>query len=327
MSHQLVLLNGLLRTLGRPSARYMANRAERIHLHRAAMCRAAGMLPVSDKVRIQPLTIGRFGAEWILPTGMTDPTESGVILYIPGGAFSLMSPVTHRGITSRLCRYTGFRVLAINYRKAPEHPFPGALEDVLAAHAWLRQQGIHASRLTMAGDSAGGNLTLAALQSLRDCGEAMPAACALFSPWADLAGTGMSVRINRHRDVMVPWEHVHAGACAYANGVDLHDPRVSPLHGCFDGLPPMLIHASDSEMLTSDAVRLTHRMRAAGGQAQLRLWRNTPHAFQLFAGMLPQARRSLSLASDFLRAHTEAGNPGLSQPSPCTTARAAGWPA
>ena len=301
MSKELVLLNGLLRTVAKPSARYMAHRAHRIELHRRAMCRAAGLLAVPEQVRIEPQAIAHFSGEWVHPMKRQSPER--VVLYIPGGAFSLMSPITHRGITTRLARYTGARVLAINYRKVPEHPYPSALEDSLATYEWLLEQGIRAENLVVAGDSAGGNLTLSMLQMLRDRGMPLPAAAACFSPWADLAGTGLSMRINRHRDAMVPFEHIRDGALAYANGIALDDPRVSPLYGDFSGLPPMLVHAGDTEMLASDATRLGQIARAAGVEVELKLWRNTPHAFQLFAGVIPQGRRSLSKTASFFARH------------------------
>ena len=301
-----MLLNGLLRTVGKSSARLMALDAGRIDLHRRAMCNAADMLSVTDKVRISQISIAHFSAEWVVPVKRHQSEQQRVVFYIPGGAFSLMSPITHRGITTRLARYTGAPVLAIDYRKVPEHPFPCALEDARVAFEWLVSQGYSPEHLVMAGDSAGGNLTISLLQLLRDRGCGLPAAAACFSPWVDLAGTGLSMRLNRRSDAMVPHEHVLNGAMAYANGIPLDDPRVSPLYGDFAGLPPLLVHAGDSEMITSDATRLALKARAAGLPVELELWRNAPHAFQLFAGLIPQGRRSLSKTASFFDRHWRA---------------------
>lgn len=307
MSKELMLMNGLLRVVAKPSAHYMALNAHRIEHHRRAMCRAAGLLPVSEHVRIAPQQIRHFSAEWVTPRANLQDRSARTILYIPGGAFSLMSPVTHRGITSRLAHYADSHVLAINYRKTPEHPYPCALEDALDAYLWLLNQGIPANQITIAGDSAGGNLTLALLQLLRQQKLPLPTAAACFSPWTDLSGSGASMRFNRQRDAMVPHQYVRDGAMAYANGLNLQDPRVSPLFGDFSGLPPLLIHAGNNEMLMSDATRLASRARTAGVDVELKIWRNAPHAFQLFANLIPQARQSLkSTATFFNHAHEQA---------------------
>ncbi|MFN3714312.1 MAG: alpha/beta hydrolase [Alcanivoracaceae bacterium] len=300
MSAQLFLLNGMLRIAVKPAARYLAVRADKVHQYRPMVCRAAGLLAMPDHIHIEPLDADSFQGEWLHSLRAVKVDER-VVLYIPGGAFSIGSPITHRGITARLAHFTGCRVLAVNYSKAPEHPYPAALHDVLNAYQWLLDQGVPSNNVVIAGDSSGGNLTLATLQALRDANSPLPAAGICLSPWADLAGNGVSMRFNRRHDAMVPYRHIKDAARKYAGQIPLDDARVSPLYGNFSGLPPLLIHAGDKELLFSDATRLASRARRAGVNVDMKIWRNAPHAFQLFAGLVPQSNHSLRQISSWIQ--------------------------
>ncbi|HMK90671.1 MAG TPA: alpha/beta hydrolase fold domain-containing protein [Methylocystis sp.] len=218
------------------------------------------------------------------------------LLYLHGGAYFAGSARTYRPIAAFLAS-RGFDVFTPSYRLAPRHPFPAALDDARAAHAALAAE---ARRLALAGDSAGGGLALALLQSLRDSGEKQPAAAALFSPWTDLAIAGASARAFEKSDPLFTRPMLKVGARAYLAGASPTDPRASPLYGGLGGLAPLLIHVGSEEMLSDDSLRLAEGVAATGGEVKLRLWPRAPHGWQLAVGSLAEARCSLSEASDFL---------------------------
>jgi acetyl esterase/lipase len=217
------------------------------------------------------------------------------LLYLHGGGYFAGSPQTHRPITGWFAR-AGFAVFAPDYRLAPEHPFPAALDDARAAYGGLLAAGHAAARLVVAGDSAGGGLALALLLALRDADVALPAAGCLFSAWTDLAGTGASMQENAQIDAMFWPEGLPQAAAFYLNGADPRTPYASPLYGDYAGLPPLLLHVGERELLRDDSVRVA--ARAPG--AQLRVWPVVPHVWQLLHAFLPEARESLTIAAGFL---------------------------
>ncbi len=251
---------------------------------------------VPPKVTAHRDTIGGIGGEWLRSPASGD----GVLLYLHGGGYFACSAVTHRPITTGFA-LRGLQVFAAEYRLAPEHPYPAAIDDAVAAYRGLLASGIPASRVTVAGDSAGGGLTLATLISLRDAGDALPAAAVMFSPWTDLAGTGASIKTNGRRDAMFPDEGMDRACAVYLNGADPRDPLASPLYAPLHGLPPLLIHAGSYEILLDDSVRVAERARAAGTSVRLRTWPVVPHVWQLF-GFLPETKQSMDEAAAFLRA-------------------------
>jgi acetyl esterase/lipase len=192
-------------------------------------------------------------------------------------------------------------VLVPDYRLAPEHLFPAGLEDALASYRWLRQQGIPAEEIVAAGDSAGGGLLLSMLLTLRDAGEALPAAVALMSPWTDLAGTGASVISNTLTDVWFYGESLPIAARLYLGGTPPTHPIASPLYADLHGLPPLIIHASDNEIVRDDSVRFAEKAKSAGVPVQLKVWPGLPHIWQAFIPFLPEARQSLDELAAFLR--------------------------
>jgi len=253
-------------------------------------------------VTIRPAEGAPVPAEWVepAPAATLPAAPRRTVLYLHGGAYMFCSPRTHRGITAFLARRIPARVLVPDYRLAPEHPFPAALEDALACYRWLLSQGIAAREIALAGDSAGGGLALAALLALRDGGEPLPGAAACLAPWADLAATGASIQSNSGTDAWVFGEAVAVGARLYLGSVPATYPLASPLYGDLSGLPPLVIHASESEVLRDDALRLADKARRSGVPVRLRMWRGLPHVWQGFLPFIPEARESLEEIAAFL---------------------------
>jgi len=248
--------------------------------------------------------------EWIeVATPRLSKTITRTILYLHGGGYFFCSPRTHRGITCALARAAMANVFVPDYRLAPEHPAPAALDDALSAYRQLLDEGKAAHSIVVAGDSAGGGLALALLMALRDAGDPQPAAAVLFSPWADLAVTGETVITLADRDVLFDGRGLRAAAGLYLSGsgrgsiTDAMAPQVSPLYGDFAGLAPLMIQVSDSEVLLDDARRVAEKAREAGIPVDFRLWKGLPHAWQIFSPFLPEARVSLRQAAEFIRQH------------------------
>lgn len=249
-------------------------------------------------VRHTAATIGGIPGEWseAAPAATT-------LLYCHGGAYVACSARTHRPITGGFAR-RGLRVYAPDYRLAPEAPFPAAVEDGIAAYRSLLDQGIAPGRLAIAGDSAGGGLALAVLLRARRDGLPMPACAVLFSPWTDLAATGASLVENARRDPMIVGARVAEAASVYLAGADPRDPLASPLYGDLAGLPPVLIHVGADEVLRDDSIRFDAKARAAGVRSTLRIREVVPHAWPIFAAVLPEARRALDESAEFILSET-----------------------
>jgi len=239
--------------------------------------------------------------EWALPRNGSHAHQ--VVLYLHGGGYFFCSPKTHRSITSALAHGLQVPTLALQYRLAPEHPYPAALEDALAGYRWLLDQGYAAEHIAIAGDSAGGGLALALLVCLREMGWPLPAACALFCPWTDLAATGPSLDLNDIHCAMFSAEGIRKARLLYVGHANPYDPRISPLYADLRGLPPLFVHASDSEVLRDDSSRLAQKARLAGVNTRYKLWRRQPHVWQLFHRWIPEGRTSLQEAMDFLATH------------------------
>jgi len=234
--------------------------------------------------------------EWLIPDGRV---QSVVVLYLHGGGYVGGSPAGYRSLTGAIARRTSARVYVPNYRLAPEHRFPAAVDDSIAAYLGLLESGVSASHIVVAGDSAGGGLTLSTALALRERGLPLPAGLVMLSPWVDLAGTGESHRTNASSDDVVVDDGSNALARAYLGDRALDDAAASGLYAVLEGLPPMLIHASRSEVLRDDAVRLAEKARVAGVEATLRLWDAVPHVWQLFP-RLPETRESLDEIAAFV---------------------------
>jgi acetyl esterase/lipase len=227
------------------------------------------------------------------------------ILFLHGGAYTMGSPALYRHILWRFAVAADARVAAIDYRLAPEHPFPAALDDALAAWRGLFAEGADPPRSVVMGDSAGGGLALALLLRLRDMGAALPAAAVALSPWTDLAMTGNSLQRNAADDPMEnPDDIPYLVSCYIGEGGDPKNPYVSPLYGDPKGLPPTLIQVGSDEILRDDSVRMAERMRAGGCEAELEIWPRMPHVWHAFAPIMPEARRAIARIGAFVRQHT-----------------------
>ncbi len=243
----------------------------------------------------------KFQAEWVSRPG-TDHRR--VILYLPGGAYIMRSPNMHTGMVSRLCQISGVRALLVYYRLAPEYPFPACLNDSLLAYRWLLKQGYAAHQIVIAGDSAGGGLTLATLLALRDQGLPMPACALMMSPLLDAGDTSASRWNNAYSDKMLPaaWERAIDSRSLVIGDADPKDPLISPIYGDLTGLPPLYIQVSDSELLLDDSLRLARRGHQYQVEVKVDIWRKTPHVWQVLP-FLPESADALARAGTFIDKH------------------------
>ncbi len=261
--------------------------------------------------RVRPVAEDGVRGEWVVAPGAR---EDRAIFYVHGGAFIIGSPAIYRNLTSRLSRAAGCAVFSLRYRFAPEHPFPAALDDVLAGWRWLTSARLDASRVAAGGDSAGGNLMLAALLRLNAAAAPLPTSAFAMAPWTDLTAGGRSVTDNADADPYIPANLLHPVAAAYLQGADPRAADASPLFGRFAGFPPMLIHVAAGELLLDDAVRLTDIAKAAGVDVTLKVWPGLPHVFQLFAPFVPEGRQSLRELGMFARDHLQRRSPAAPRP-------------
>ena len=255
-------------------------------------------------VRHQPVVVDGIPAEWITIPEAT----AGVLLYLHGGAYCLGSVATHRELLARLVKVTRCRALAIDYRLAPEHPFPAALEDTKAAYRWLLAQGHVPEGIVLAGDSAGGGLAIAALVALRDAGTPLPAAALCLSPWFDLTLRGDSIQTQAAADPVLDAASLGRYARAYAADAPLEHPLISPLYADLRGLPPLLIQVGTTEILLDDATRLAEAAREAGVAVTLQTWEGLFHVFQM-ASFLPETQEALVNIAAFLASCRERNLP------------------
>lgn len=227
-----------------------------------------------------------------------------VLIHLHGGGFTTGSSLTHRALAVQLSLAAGAPVLLVDYRLAPEHPFPAARDDAITAFRWTRAQGHPCRSIAFGGDSAGAHVALSALLALRDVGEPLPAALVMLSPWLDLTQSGESMQTRAAADPLVSRSELADCARHYLAECDRHDPLVSPLAADLRGLPPVLTHVGDDEILLSDAVRFTARARSAGVDAGLSVWPEMWHVFHAWAPELPEAITAITQLGEHLRRHT-----------------------
>jgi monoterpene epsilon-lactone hydrolase len=303
-----------------------------IGILRAALAGGSRFVPLDRRVRVEPLTKKRssrssgssdpsddippppIDGEWVrtvdgaggeaangTSNGATNGATNGALLYLHGGAYVFCSPRTHRVLTSRLAVDTGLPVLAPKYRLAPEHPFPAALDDALAAYQWLLAQGIPAGRIVVAGDSAGGHLAATLAAELCRTGRPAPAGIVLFSPWADLT-CELSLEWDREcRDPYIVPALGRRFGMLYAGEHDFEDPRLALLRCTTTGLPPFLIQAGGADALRSDAEHLADVLTEIGVSCELQIWSGQMHVFQVLHMLLPEARAAMREAGRFVR--------------------------
>ncbi len=274
-----------------------------VQLRRAAFEAVTVFFPVPKDVEREPVDAGDVAAEWIAAPGAG---AQPVIYYLHGGGYVIGSINTHRELISRLSRAAGARALAIDYRLAPENPFPAAVEDATSAYRWLLSTGVDPAQVVIAGDSAGGGLTVATLVALRDAGEPLPAAAVCLSPWVDMEALGESMTTNAEVDPMIQREEVLEGAKAYLGGAEPRTPLAAPLYADPSELPPLLIQVGSSETLLDDSTRLAERAKSAGVDVTLEVWDEMIHVFQFMAAMLPEGQHAINRIGEFIRQHTGA---------------------
>ena len=226
-----------------------------------------------------------------------------VIYYLHGGGYVLGTINTHREMASRLARAAKARVLLIAYRLAPEHPFPAAVEDSVTGYQWLLSRGIKPDRVVIAGESAGGGLTVATLVALRDSGVPLPAVAVPVSPWVDMEALGESMVTKADLDPLVRRDHLLEMAKIYLGGADPRTPLASPIYADLTGLPPLLIQVGTAETLFDDAARLAEKAKSAGVQVVLEPWEDMIHMWHFFP-MLPEAQQAINRIGEFIIKYT-----------------------
>ncbi|MGX5845138.1 alpha/beta hydrolase [Mesorhizobium sp. ArgA1] len=255
--------------------------------------------PIAEGAMIETISVGPCSAELIcLPGG----DETRVVIYYHGGGFLFGSPRSHRTIATHLAKASGATVVSVDYRLAPEYPAPTAHEDAYAAYLWALNHGHAPASVVLSGDSAGGNLALAAAVEARDSGAPVPACLVLMSPALDLASEGESHRTLAdapllNRDLMDFFNQVYVGTG------DRRSPKVMPFYGDVSGLPPVQVHVGSWELLRDDSITIAARINAAGGKAELKVWEGMCHSWQLFAPMLEEGMASIEEAGAFVRRH------------------------
>jgi acetyl esterase/lipase len=269
-------------------------RASSVEQTRAAF--RGSKTPLPPGCTIHASRVGGIPGEWVTSSRAE---TAGTLLYLHGGGYVACSPYTYRPITTAFA-CGGLRTFAPDYRLAPEHRFPAGLDDAVSVYRALLTE-TEARRIVLAGDSAGGGLSLALLLSLQDQNLPLPAAAVLFSPLTDLTISGASARSNSHRCAMFSETILQQVAGHYLGERDPRLPLASPLFAMLQRLPPMLIHVGADETLLDDSLRLVERLRAVGTEVQSRVWSTVPHVFQLFHRLLPEGRESLGDAIGFLR--------------------------
>jgi len=266
---------------------------------RAQYDRAERVFPTPADVTVETAQAPERAAEWLTPPGARG---DAVVLYFHGGGYAIGSPRSHRHLVAAIARAAGTRALLLDYRLAPEHPFPAALEDAVAAYEWLLARGIAPERIVLGGDSAGGGLTIATLLALRDRDIPMPGGGICISPWVDLTCSGASYATKAGVDPIVTRDGVEALAQAYVGAGDRKAALVSPLYADLRSLPPLLVQVGSDEVLLDDALGLGARARAAGVDVKVEEWPAMVHVWHWFYPMLDEGEKAIAGIGEFVRA-------------------------
>jgi acetyl esterase/lipase len=266
---------------------------------RAGFAALGDQFPPPASAAFERIDAGGVPGEWV---SMPNSDPSRVLLYFHGGGYVFGSAATHRGLVARLCQSAATRALSLDYRLAPEHRFPAAVEDAVTSYRWLLAKGIHPKRIAIAGDSAGGGLTLATLVSLRDQGVPLPAAAVCISPRTDLANEGRSMETKAtldpliHRALTTAMERHYLGPEG-----NVRAPLASPLYAELAGLPPLLILVGDWEVLLDDSTRFAEQAKVAGVEVEIEVWEEMIHGWPFFAPLIPEAREAIDRMGTYIR--------------------------
>ena len=254
---------------------------------------------ISKDITVEKINVNGLSAEWLIPL---NASPENCILYLHGGGYVTGSIEDHRMMCGLLANAAGVKVLLTEYRLAPEHPFPAAVDDALSSYQWLLDQGVSPANVIFAGDSAGGGLSLAAILALKDKGGSLPAAAVCLSPWADLALTGQSLSTKAKAEAILRRETLHEWALCYTDEANLTNPLVSPVYGDFHGFPPILIQVGSEEILLDDSLLLAQKAKSAGVDVTLKVWDGMWHVWQALGDMLPENKKTFEEIGQFVQA-------------------------
>ncbi|MCX5374763.1 alpha/beta hydrolase [Streptomyces sp. NBC_00103] len=257
-----------------------------------------GSAPLPDDVRTRTTELGEVPAVEV--RAGSPATTAGTVLYFHGGAYAIGSAAASVGLVSEIARRTATTAYSVDYRLAPEHPFPAAVDDALAAYRALLDRGVPAGSVAVTGESAGGGLALALLLAIRDAGLPQPSSATVLSPWADLTQSGGTMTSRADTDPALTRGALEIRAADYLDGADPRTPLASPLHADLRGLPPLLIQAGGREILLDDALRLAARAAHADVPVTLRTFPGAPHVFQGFAAVVEEAALALDQVAAFI---------------------------
>jgi len=289
----------LLRAALRVEKRLIGKNLQPMPKVRARLARLAPFVP-GRRQYTQRTEVDAGGVPGLL-AAVADSRGDRCVLYFHGGGYCIGTADLYRDFLWRIAGAAREQVLYFDYRLAPEHPFPAALDDAIAAYRWLATR-FERRHIAFAGDSAGGGLLVATMMRLRDEGVELPRAAVALSPWADLTLAGASLRSNADADPMLDPDNMPGLVRNYCAGAEPHDPYSSPIYGDPAGLPPTLIQVGSDEILRDDAVRMAEKMRAAGCAIELEVWEKMPHVWHLYARIIPEGRRAVARIGEFLQA-------------------------
>ena len=265
----------------------------------------AGVLGTSQGVTIEACELRGLNAEWLTPKNAAD---GKLLLYLHGGGYIMGSCSTHRELASHIASATGVRTLLPEYRLAPEHPFPAAIDDAIGIYRALIADGYAAQDIVIAGDSAGGGLTMATLLSLRDARDPLPSAACMLSPWLDLSATGESMTTRANQDPWFKPNDMPIVTSYYCEESQLRHPLASPVFADLSDLPPLFIQVGEDEILLSDSTRCAENVAAAGGNIELEIWPGMWHVFQVFVHRMPESRDAIRKIGEFIRRELKIGD-------------------
>ena len=267
--------------------------------HRANGIKNSKMLgEVSKNIKVERIDIDGIQAEWLIPL---DASPEKVILYLHGGGYVTGSIEDHRMMCGLLANSTGVKVLIPEYRLAPENPFPAALDDALKVYQWLLDQGYSSANIIVAGDSAGGGLSVAAVLALKEKSGSLPAAVVCLSPWVDLALTGQSHTTKAKAEAVLKKDVLHEWALCYTDESNLNNPLVSPVYGDFQGFPPLLIQVGSEEILLDDSILLAEKAKANGVDVTLKVWDGMWHVWQALGDLIPENKKTFEEIGQFVQ--------------------------
>jgi len=271
-----------------------------VEKERVELDKLGAMFKLPKGVKCDKVSAGGVPAEWLIPPGVSNDR---VVLYLHGGSYMSGSCNSHRSLVANIAIASKARALVLDYRLAPEHAHPAAVEDAVAAYKWLTDGQVDPKHLAIAGDSAGGGLAIALLVSLKDRNIPMPAACVCLSPWTDLAFTGETWKSKLAADLIIYPYKEYAFAKMYLGDFDPKTPLASPLYADLKGLPPLLVQVGTDEVLLADSTRLVERARQAGVDATLDEWEKMQHVWQFASSFIPEGRRAVEQIGEFIDKH------------------------